>query len=347
MEKALIQEWEWRAPEIQEGATSVYFGGGTPSLFPLDGLERVLAAIRSRTTHWDEVTLEANPEDITAERVEAWRAMGITRLSIGVQTFDDNLLRWMNRAHTGNDAERALECALNAGFEHVSADLIYGLPGRKLDGWSSDLSRMLAHPIDHLSAYILTIEPRTVLGHRVANGEQEVPADKQVIEAYRQLCERAKKSGFEHYEVSNFARKGGHAIHNRRYWSGAPYIGLGPGAHGFQGATRYANVANNPTYMAAVHKAASARELPSTIERLTTVDRYNEALMTGLRTQEGINPDDLFDTYGIRPDTDEVRAWSAALQEGELKSTPQNSFHIPEASWLLVDAISARFFRVD
>jgi oxygen-independent coproporphyrinogen-3 oxidase len=346
MEEALMQELKWRAEGNADSVSTLYFGGGTPSLFPLTGLRRMIDSIHELSHPLKEITLEANPEDITQEKLDAWLSMGISRLSIGVQSFDDDILKWMNRGHTGKSAENAIKMAAESGFEHITGDLIYGLPDRSPKDWEADLDRMLSLPIDHLSAYILTIEPKTVLGHRVHAGKQRIADDEAVTSAYQMLCARTKSAGFEHYEVSNFARNGGHALHNRNYWKGIPFWGVGPGAHGFDGVNRYAHVSNNRSYVKAIRSAHSMIDIHLDIDVLKASDRFNERLMTGLRTMEGVHPDQLFSEFGRDPRITDSESWDTALLEKNLTPMPNGRFRIPENQWLFADAIASEFFWI-
>ena len=346
METALVRELDLRIaaenPDFQQ-LQSIYFGGGTPSLFHLSGLEALLKRMLPHAPNCREVTLEANPEDVTSERLEAWLKMGINRLSIGLQSFDQTQLDWMNRQHSAEDAAAAVRLAAEAGFRHISADLIYGLPNRTLS-FEDELKQFTALPVDHLSAYILTVEDRTVLGRRVEQGAQDVPEDEAVEAEYHRLCHAMAEAGFEHYEVSNWAKPGGHAVHNQHYWSGLPYWGIGPGAHGFDGTQRYANVANNPKYIRALTSASSAADLPCETETLSSTDRYNESLMTGLRTAQGIDLTDLSNHFGLRPDVTEPETWKRYVNQGILKEVGSGVYRIAEPHWVMADAIAAELF---
>jgi len=347
MEAALVNELSLRiASETHDftGLQSIYFGGGTPSLFPETGLERLLNLVLPEAVNCHEVTLEANPEDITPEKLAAWRKLGVTRLSIGLQTFDQNRLDWMNRKHSAEQAEQAVLRAAEAGFEHISADLIYGLPGRT-HAFEEEVQRFTALPVDHLSAYILTVEDQTVLGKRVAKG-QETIADESAVEAeYAMLCAELARAGFEHYEVSNWARPGGHAVHNQHYWSGLPYWGIGPGAHGFDGVQRTANVSNNPRYIKALSKAQSVADFPLQVEKLNRTDRYNESIMTGLRTAKGINLEHLETHFGLRPDRLASAAWCRYIDAGVILPVDNENHRIPEEHWLIADAVASDLFN--
>ena len=206
---------------------------------------------------------------------------------------------------------------------------------------------MLDLPIDHLSAYILPIEPKTALGYQVKQGKQNTASDEAVVAAYQTLCSRAQAAGFEHYEVANFARPGGHAKHNRNYWKGLPFWGIGPGAHGFDGTNRYAHVSNNRRYVKAIHQARSMLDVPLEVDVLLTSDRFNERGMTGLRTMEGINPEQLHAVYGRDPRTADAQAWQSALLKRELMQLPNGCFRIPEDNWLFADAVASELFWVN
>jgi len=346
MELALAKELRWKLAHSSGPISTLYFGGGTPSLFPLNGLKRLVDLCFESDNQPLEITLEANPEDITPERLEAWLRMGINRLSIGVQTFDDNRLRWMNRAHTGQQAISAIQAAHKAGFEHLSADLIYGLPERS-EPFELDLQKALSLPIDHLSAYILTIEDRTVLGRNVKKGADSVAPESLVEAEYQQLCHYSQAQRFDHYEVSNFARPGGHAQHNQHYWTGTPFLGIGPGAHGFDGKNRAANVSNNPAYIASVSKANSVQEMKVEWDILTIDDRYNENLMTGLRTAKGIDLRELSAVYGRNPKLEEPAFWDRCISDNTLEKLGGDCYRISEGRWLIADRVASAFFTVD
>lgn len=346
MGNALIKELDWKMREAKGTVSTVYFGGGTPSLFDLRQLELLVSRCLAAGAHPSEITLEANPEDITVERLKAWLAMGITRLSIGVQTFDDDRLRWMNRAHSGQQAIDAVLSAYALGFRHLSADLIYGLPDRKTP-FAEDLEKACGLPVDHLSAYILTVEDQTALGRNVHKGLEPVAPESLVEAEYALLCSRAKAAGFEHYEVSNFARAGGHAQHNQHYWTGLPFLGIGPGAHGFDGQQRLANVSNNPRYIAALEKAQSLHELPVERDVLSANDRYNEGLMTGLRTAKGIDVKALENEYGHNPQTEDPNFWSQCIADRTLELLGGSRYRIREEKWLVADRIASAFFVVE
>lgn len=353
MVRALVQEANMRCATEpswrEEPFHTLYLGGGTPSLLSPDHIRELMVGVGEAcgvdVRGLNEVTLEANPEDLSRERLEAWREAGVSRLSIGIQSFHDDTLTWMNRAHTGRQAEEGVLRAHAAGFETMTLDLIYGVPTQRR--WEDDVARALALPVCHVSAYALTVEPRTVLGARVLRGDEAEPSDSRAVEEYDVLCQAMHERGWHHYETSNWAapRADGTmatALHNSAYWSGAPYLGLGPGAHGFKGLRRYANVSNNPAYLRAVEDG----RLDQSEETLTGIDRYNELLMTGLRTAQGVHPESLAENTGFRPDEVEPQVWAEALRSGNLIACGEGAFRIPEDRWITGDRLASELFLV-
>jgi oxygen-independent coproporphyrinogen III oxidase len=266
---------------------SIYFGGGTPSLLTEADLDALFGAIHQHFTLVNneqgqppEITLEANPDDLTDEKLRLMRRY-VNRLSIGLQTFDEATLRWMNRAHTATEAENCVARARDAGIDNLSVDLIYGIPQPGI--WPRDLDKMLALNVPHLSAYALTIEPGTAFGTWQQRGTLQPVDDALAANQFEQLSATLTGAGYEHYEISSFARPGQYARHNMAYWQQRAYLGIGPSAHSYNGHSRQFNVANNGHYIASLQKS----ELPATVETLSRADRINEYLLTNLRTQWG------------------------------------------------------------
>jgi oxygen-independent coproporphyrinogen-3 oxidase len=265
-------------------ADSLFFGGGTPSLLPPEGLAALVTAARAGLglRPEAEVTLEANPEGLTTERLAAFRAAGVTRLSLGVQALDDPLLRALGREHSAATARQAFHAARTAGFTNVSVDLLYGCPGQGLDTWDRTLDEVLDWGPEHLSAYALTLEPGTPFGRRPPPG---LPDESVQLAQFDGLLERATAAGLARYEISNFARPGFESRHNLLYWRRGEYVGLGPGAHGALGPVRLANVRAHTRYRAAV----AAGEWPiEGWERLTPAQVRGERIVLGLRLAEGV-----------------------------------------------------------
>jgi oxygen-independent coproporphyrinogen-3 oxidase len=266
---------------------TVYLGGGTPSLLPVAGLQRLMDAVR---THYDvdhnaEVTLEANPDDIGAGSLDAWKHAGINRLSIGVQSFRDADLHWMNRAHNAGQAREAIRLARAAGFDHDSIDLIFGTPGLSDAALLENLAEAIGLGCPHLSCYALTVEPKTALDKDIRRGKLP-PVDPEIqARQFLLVMETLQKAGYEHYEISNFALPGHRSRHNSSYWQGVPYLGLGPSAHSFDGQNRRWNVSNNALYLQAI----AAGAIPFEEETLTPTQRLNEYIMISIRTMEGLD----------------------------------------------------------
>lgn len=263
---------------------TIYFGGGTPSLLIDDELAQILTTIHAHfaVSSNAEITLEANPDDLSAEKLQMFRRY-VNRLSIGVQTFDETTLRWMNRAHTAAEAENCVQLAREAGFENLSVDLIYGIPNRGPSCWQADLQKMLSLDVPHLSAYALTIEPETAFGRWQQKGKLPPVDEALAAGQFEELTKALTRAGYEHYEISNFARHGHYARHNTAYWQQRPYLGIGPSAHSYNGHSRQYNIANNARYTADIQQG----KVPATLEELTQADQVNEYLLTGLRTQWG------------------------------------------------------------
>lgn len=271
--------WAGRVP-----AVSLFLGGGTPSLLPPDAVGELIAAARRGLglAADAEVTLEANPEGLDAGRLRAFRAAGVTRLSLGVQTLDDPLLRRLGRTHSAEDARRALRAARAAGFRSVSADLLYAGPGQDLATWTDTLDEVLGTGVEHLSAYALTLEPATPFGRRPPAG---LPDEELAVAQFEALCARTARAGLGRYEVSNFARPGHRSRHNLLYWRREDYVGLGPGAHGGLGAFRYANERSQTRWRAAV---LAGRWPIERSERLSPRQVAAERIVLGLRLAEGV-----------------------------------------------------------
>lgn len=287
---ALLKEIELSKQTINAGTDptieTIYLGGGTPSLLAQQELETILQSIHNHftVTADAELTLEANPDDITKEKLEAWKAAGINRLSIGIQSFFDEDLQWMNRAHNAQQAREQLQLARTL-FENITIDLIYGTPGLTNEKWQQNVEKVIALGIPHISCYALTVEPQTPLQKLIHQQKKEdVNTDIQ-SEQFLLLMQWLNAAGYEHYEISNFAKPGWRSRHNSSYWSGKNYYGFGPSAHSFDGNSRWWNIANNNVYIRSINDG----KLPIEKEILTPVQKANEYIMTSLRTVEGLD----------------------------------------------------------
>ncbi len=297
MVRAMMKELELRKKELPGNELrTVYFGGGTPSQLSTDELEFIFGEIAKHFTiaAGAEITLEANPDDLSDDFLFALKSTPVNRLSIGIQSFRDEDLRLMNRAHSAAEAESAVRRAQEAGFTNLTVDLIYGLPGLDEASWIAHLEKVNALGVQHLSCYCLTVEPKTALAKFVQAGKVQAVNDEMASRHFHALLRFAEMHGFEQYEISNFAKAGFTAKHNSSYWFGEPYLGIGPSAHSFDGKMRRWNISNNPRYIELIRKGETTFEE----ELLTEQQRYNEFVMTGLRTKWGISISDVREKFG-------------------------------------------------
>ena len=321
----------------EEPIETIYFGGGTPSQLAHEDFEQIFRTIKEvyGTEHAEEITLEANPDDLTAEYLDGLLEAGIDRLSIGVQSFDDDCLKLMNRRHTAAQAAEAVRAAQRAGFGNITVDLIFGVPGFGGDTLRRSLDAALSLGVQHISAYHLTVEPDTAFGRRAARGEFRA-VDEQVSETeFLTVHDTLTGAGFEHYEVSNFALPGFRARHNAAYWHGAKYLGIGPAAHSFDGEERHWNVGSVERYIAGD---------PAERELLTNRDRFNEYVMTALRTAEGIDTREVAARFGTKR-LERMREEAAPyLQSGALRDAG-GRLAVPPERFLISDAVIEALFE--
>ena len=289
--KAIAKELTLRKNEVSTPIETIYFGGGTPSLLSIDELQFLITIISETFDVIDnpEITLEANPDDlmplVTSETIfEQYRSIGINRLSIGIQSFYEDDLKLMNRAHNAKEAVACLSEATRF-FDNITIDLIYGIPKMSNDKWLSNLETALSFGVNHISSYALTVEPKTALENFIKKGVIEAPKDDKTHEHFQLLVKTLETNGFVHYELSNFGKPNYFSKHNTSYWLGKSYLGVGPSAHSFNGLERSWNVANNAQYI----KRINENSLSITREKLTVNDRFNEYIMTGLRTIYGVS----------------------------------------------------------
>lgn len=276
-----------------QAVDTIYFGGGTPSQLPVDDVRRVIDEIYiiyNKDGHVpSEVTIEANPDDVTPEWLQSIRAAGVNRLSIGVQTFDDERLRFICRRHTSLQAVRAVRMAQEAGFDNISIDLMFGFPGQTLSQWREDLSRAFSLGVQHLSAYSLMYEEGTPLAHMLDAGQVAEIDEELSLAMFEALVDAAASAGFCHYEISNFALPGRESRHNSSYWHGVPYLGVGAGAHSYSGEQRCYNPCSLSEYLSGCN---------SVEEHLTELERYDEYVFTRLRTAEGLSLAEVRQMFG-------------------------------------------------
>ena len=282
----IIGEAVIRKDYLQEKIETIYFGGGTPSLIQIADLEKIISALKTsfQISNSVEITLESNPDDISEFNLIAWKKAGITRLSIGIQSFNDNDLSWMNRAHTAAEAENSLKIATRH-FKNITIDLIYGSPTLTDAQWEKNVKQALSYHIPHLSCYALTVESKTALSAMIEKHKKENIDTNKQAHHFDLMVNWLEEAGYEHYEISNFALPGFRSQHNCSYWNGKHYLGIGPSAHSFNGISRQWNVANNALYIKSIVNGQPDFE----IENLTASQQLNEYIMTGLRTIEGIS----------------------------------------------------------
>lgn len=284
--EAVLAEWQMRQHQLSEPIHTIYIGGGTPSTLDTAALARILQAILSTCpdSRPHEITIEANPGDITLEKAQAWRAMGINRLSMGVQSFQDHLLQLIGRRHNPNQAIEAVQLAQAAGFDNISIDLMYALPDQTMQMWQQDVQQALSLGVQHISSYGLIYEEGTVLTTLLEHGQIEAVDEDTEMRMYDYLVEELTANGYIYYEVSNFALSNRHSMHNSNYWNDTPYIGLGAGAHSYDGHQRQWNISDLDIYI----EQALAHALQPEIETLTPEQKHTERIMLGLRTCQGV-----------------------------------------------------------
>ena len=295
--QALLKEITLRSNYLQdETVATIYFGGGTPSLLDKDELRAILHALQQHFVIAPdaEVTLEANPDDITAANLANWKEAGINRLSIGIQSFFEDDLQWMNRAHTAEQSVNSIQLAQAAGFNNLTIDLIYGGPTLSDQKWKENVATAIALNIPHLSCYALTVEPGTALQKMIGLHKKEPVDNDRQAHHFLLLMEWLQVAGYEHYEISNFAKPGSRSRHNTAYWQGKKYLGLGPSAHSYNGSARQWNIANNALYIQSLTQGT----VPFEIELLTPTQRLNEYIMTSLRTIEGLDLTSVATSFG-------------------------------------------------
>jgi oxygen-independent coproporphyrinogen-3 oxidase len=274
-----------------ESIETIYFGGGTPSLLTSAEINLLLNTITGihSVSSAAEITLEANPDDLNKAALQSLTQTPVNRLSIGLQSFFDDDLQWMNRVHCAAEAEAAVKRAQDSGYENITVDLIYGYPLLTNDKWKFNLDKVFELGVPHVSAYSITVEPRTALASSIKNKKQPAMSDEQSAGQFNYMMDAMQQQGFEHYEISNFCKPGCYSRHNSNYWRGVKYLGIGPSAHAYKGETRQWNVANNAKYIQSIQAGA----IPAEIEVLTETNRLNEYIMTSLRTMWGLDLDKL------------------------------------------------------
>ena len=341
---ALAKELRLRKDEFKNTTVdTIYFGGGTPSLLSIEELQFLIDTVHENysVATSPEITLEANPDDLFEEKIIELSQSPINRLSIGIQSFYEKDLKLMNRAHNAAEAKKCLEIATQY-FDNISLDLIYGIPNSTSQEWLNNIETALSFGVPHISSYALTVEPKTALANFINKGIIEDVDDEVSHQQFHQLIEQLEEAGFEHYELSNFAKPGYYSKNNSAYWLGKPYIGIGPSAHSFNGDQRAWNVKNNSIYI----KKIEQNVLPLEIETLTKNDKYNEFVMTGLRTIWGVSLSKIEDKFGLHYKNFLIKEAQFYINE-QLLYIEKDSLKATKKGKFLTDGIASELFMLN
>lgn len=320
---------------------TIYFGGGTPSLLPIKYVDEILELLHENynIVSNPEVTLEINPDTIDKDKMLALKYLGVNRMSVGIQSFNDDDLRYLGRRHDSRHALQVLDDLSGVGFDRITLDLIYGMPTLTEEKWNHNLDIFFSTGISHLSAYALTVEPKTILGQKIEKEELQEVSEEDTIRHYNILVERTKENGFEHYEISNFAKEGCRSQHNSIYWQDVKYLGLGPSAHSYDGNSRQWNVSNLTKYIQLVEDSGEYYEK----EILALDDKFNEYVMTSLRTSWGCNVDKIERDYGESYAHNFLKNVKKYLDSG-IMLMKDNNFLLTDEGMLFADGIAAELF---
>lgn len=342
----MLKEIELRASYLEDNKVeSLYFGGGTPSILEAKEIDQLIGQVAKyfEISPSAEITLEANPDDLDKKKVQDLRNTEINRFSIGIQSFYEEDLIWMNRAHNSEEARSSIMRVQDSGFENITCDLIYGFPLLTNSKWKGNMQQLIDLDVPHISSYSMTVEKKTALAHMINKGSTPALNEEQSAEQMLMLVDTLTSSGYEHYEISNFAKPDRYARHNSNYWKGKSYLGIGPSAHSFNGTSRSWNIANNALYI----KGILAKELPLETEQLSKNDRFNEYVMTSLRTKCGIDIKYVEREFG----SDFLNSLLENIEEYEYKKDVNISDHgiitLTPTGKLLADQIASELFILD
>ena len=338
---SIIKEIQLRSNEFPNEINSLYIGGGTPSLMENTDLELIFTALEKQVSLSDlkEITIEINPEDLHKNKLEFYKTLGINRLSIGIQSMDNKVLKWMNRVHDKKQAINGINNAKEIGFENMSLDFIYGTPSTLNRNYQDELLELLEFEPNHLSCYHLTIESGTYFGHLLKKNKIKPIEDDVSEEEFLWISNKMKSLNYEHYEISNFAIKGEESYHNSNYWKQRPYIGLGPGAHSFNKGKRRWNISNNVQYIKNIESSSSFHEE----EVLSNNDIINELIMLGLRTSRGFILDNVVNNLKIKNKTAFENKLNRFIK-GDIIFNKNNNVHMSPEKWLLSEYVSRELF---
>jgi len=343
MVQAIAKELVLRKSEVDDVVETIYFGGGTPSVLSNEEIEFLIQTVYDHYKVMDqpEITLEANPDDLSSHRIIQLSNSPINRLSIGIQSFFDEDLKLMNRAHNASEAEKCIQEATEY-FDNITIDLIYGIPGMDNDRWKANIQKTLDFGLPHISSYALTVEPRTALQKFIEKGVVPDVDDEQAQEQFYILVDMLEAHGFVNYEISNFGKSGFFSKNNTAYWLGKSYVGVGPSAHSFDGKNRSWNIRNNPTYI----KKITEGVLPMEIETLSQTDRYNEYVMTGLRTIWGVDLERMASDFGEKY-VEYLVLQSQKYRDSGLLVESKGKLLATKKGKFLVDGIASDLFMVN
>lgn len=342
MMTAMRQELELRSQSWDsKKLTSLYFGGGTPSILDAGHIQSFIDAV---SEYYDiaedaEITLEANPDDLDHKKVQQLRHTDINRFSIGIQSFYEEDLSWMNRAHNASEADAVIKRVQDAGFENITADLIYGYPLLTDQKWNANIDKLLEFEIPHISAYSMTVEPQTALDHFIKKGKSPAMNESQSAAQFEILIDKLVNSGFEHYEISNFAKPDRYARHNSSYWKGDTYIGIGPSAHSFNGDNRSWNIANNALYIKGISEKTPVAE----VEQLSFENKVNEYIMTSLRTMWGMDTAKIEEAFGSDTLKQLTNTIQPFISQGEVR-LQDGHYYLTAKGKLIADHIASELF---
>ncbi len=342
MIQAMIKEMEYRRDYLEDKKLrSVYFGGGTPSILEDNLLGNIFEAIHRHFEVEDEaeITFEANPEDISQEKIEFWHSLGINRLSIGIQSFDQADLNWMNRIHNIQQSETALNLVDDFGKMEYSMDLIFGSETTTDEIWIENVKRTIRRKPAHISCYALTIEENTPLQHYVNKGQKKESPQEKIRTQFYQARMLLTEAGYDHYEISNYSLPGKNAVHNSSYWKSKSYLGIGPAAHSYNKKSRSWNFANNATYIKSIEENKTAE----VSEQLSEQDQYNEFVMTRLRTKWGINKEELITNFERRFSDHFFQEVKTSIKAGFITEN-ESTFALSEKSLIIADTVSSDLF---
>jgi oxygen-independent coproporphyrinogen-3 oxidase len=341
---AIAKEIQMRKSEFeQEVVETIYFGGGTPSVLTVEEINFLIAEVYKNysVSENPEITLEANPDDLSTERIIALSQSPINRLSIGIQSFFEEDLVMMNRAHNLAEAQKCLKDA-TCYFENISLDLIYGIPGMSNEKWKQNIETALSYSISHISSYALTVEPKTALNQLIQTGKIAKPNDEEASAHFQILVEMLEANDFIHYELSNFGKENYFSRNNSAYWLGKKYLGIGPSAHSYNGISRSWNVSNNSLYLKSIQEG----KLPNEIEILSITDRYNEYIMTGLRTIWGVSLERITQEFGIEY-LDYLNKQAQKFLDDNLLFIKDNILKPTKRGKFLTDGIASDLFYIN